>query len=72
MENTATANEAMNLLKNASSTLETLVGKLKGGSRKLKKKRKSRRKKQTGGKRKRKTKRRRKSKKRRRTRHRKR
>ena len=43
MENQATAAEAMNLLKNASSTLETLVGKLKGGARKMRKRRKSRR-----------------------------
>lgn len=40
----AMAGEAMNLLKNASSTLETLVGKLKGGARKMRKRRSRRRK----------------------------
>ena len=39
MENQATAAEAMNLLKNASSTLESLVGKLKGGARRIRKRR---------------------------------
>jgi len=40
----AMAGEAMNLLKNASSTLETLVGKLQAGGRRLRKRRSRRRK----------------------------
>ena len=59
MADTQTAAEAMNLLKNASSTLESLVGKLKGGARRIRKRRKSKRRKSRKG---------RKSRKRRRTR----
>ena len=57
----AMAGEAMNLLKNASSTLETLVGKLKGGARKMRKRRSRRRKsrKRTKRRRRRRTRRRR-------------